>query len=70
MQISTSTLLASQQVGQVHAKPAASFAQALEKTGGFQPLPLKQTPPAQDSPQDLPATKAPQKVGSTIDIKV
>jgi hypothetical protein len=72
MQISASTLLASQQVGQAHAKPAAGFAQALEKASGFQPLALKQTAPAADALLDAlaPTPKGPQKLGSAIDIKV
>jgi hypothetical protein len=72
MQISASTLLASQQVGHAHAKPAPAFAQALEKTQGFQPLPLKQTASVEDpSPSFLqPTPKGAQKPGSTIDIKV
>lgn len=76
MQISASTLLASQQVGQVQAKPVApptvSFTQALEKTPAFQPLELKQTAPAQDIATGplRSAPKGPQRLGSTIDIKV
>jgi|GEM_PF-4581961 len=71
MQISTSTLLASQQVAQVQAKPAAGFAQAVEKAGGFQPLSLKQTAPAQDAPSNfMQPPKQSQKLGSTIDIKI
>ena len=37
MQISASTLLASQQVAQAQAKPAAGFTQALEKSPAFSP---------------------------------
>jgi hypothetical protein len=73
MQISASTLLASQQVAQAPAKPAPAFTQALEKASGFQPLPLKQASVAtQDAPTNFlqPAQKGPQKLGSTIDIKV
>lgn len=73
MQISASTLLASQQAAPVHAKPAANFAQALEKSSSFQPLPLKQAAaPAQDAATNFlqPAPKDAQKLGSTIDIKV
>lgn len=73
MQISASTLLASQQAAQIHAKPAAGFTQALEKASGFQPLPLKQAAlQAEDaSPNFLqPAPKGAQKLGVTIDIKV
>lgn len=73
MQISASTLLASQQAAPVHAKPAAGFAHALEKTGGFQPLPLKQAAAAQEAaPTNFlqSAPKGPQKLGSAIDIKV
>jgi hypothetical protein len=73
MQISASTLLASQQVGQTHAKAAPAFTQALEKaSSSFQPLPLKQAGPAQDAPTNFlqPAPKGSPKPGSTIDIKV
>ena len=77
MQISASTLLASQQasqqIGQVHAKPAAGFTRAGEKaSSGFQPLPLKQAATVETpSPNFLaPAAKGPQKLGSTIDIKI
>ena len=69
--MSAATLLASQQVAQAHAKPAAGFAQALEKASGFQPLPLKQTAPAQDAPSNfMQPPKQSQKLGSTIDIKI
>jgi hypothetical protein len=72
MQISASTLLASQQVGQAQAKPAAGFAQALEKASGFQPLPLKQVAAAEDASKSVPqpAPNKPQKVGSMVDIKI
>jgi len=73
MQISASTLLASQQAAPVHAKPAAGFTQALEKASGFQPLPLKQAAPQIEDPAPnfpQPAPKSSQKPGSTIDIKV
>lgn len=72
MQISAPTLLASQQAAQIHAKPAAGFTHALEKASGFQPLPLKQAAAVEDaSPNFLqPAPKGPQKLGSTIDIKI
>jgi hypothetical protein len=72
MQISTSTLLASQQAAQIQAKPAPGFTQALEKASGFQPLPLKQAVPAEDAPRSVlqPQPKGPQKLGSTIDIRV
>jgi hypothetical protein len=76
MQISASTLLASQQasqhVSQVQAKPATGFVQALDKAPGFQPLPLKQAAPAENVPSNIlqPASAKPQKPGSTIDIKV
>ena len=73
MQISASTLLASQQTAQVHAKPAAGFTQALEKASGFQPLPLKQAAPQIEDPMPSfmqPTPKGAQKLGSTIDIKV
>jgi hypothetical protein len=76
MQISASTLLASQQasqqISQVQAKPAPDFAQALDKASGFQPLPLKQTASVEDAAPNFlqPAPKGSQKPGSTIDIKV
>ena len=72
MQISASTLLASQQVAQAQAKPATSFAQALEKTSGFQPLPLKQAAAVEDASPNFmqPTPKGTQKLGSTIDIKI
>lgn len=72
MQISASTLLASQQAARIHAGPAAGFAQALEKAPGFQPLPLKQAAPGKDAPAEFlkPGPKAPQKLGSMVDIKI
>ncbi|HXR95044.1 MAG TPA: hypothetical protein VN718_04155 [Rhizomicrobium sp.] len=72
MQISASTLLASQQVGQVQAKPALDFAQALEKGSGFQPLPLRQTASVENISAAVQpsAAKGPQKLGSAIDIKI
>jgi hypothetical protein len=71
MQISASTLLASQQVAQVQAKTAApAFAQALEKSSDFQPLSLKQTAAPAPSNFMQPAQKSPQRPGSTIDITV
>ncbi len=72
MQISASTLLASQQVGPGSRQARAGFCAALEKASGFQPLPLKQTAPAADALLDAlaPTPKGPQKLGSAIDIKV
>jgi hypothetical protein len=72
MQISTSTLLASQQVGQAQPKPAAGFTQALKKASGFQPLPLKQTASVEaPSPNFMqPTSKQSQKLGFTVDIKI
>ena len=72
MQISTSTLLASQQAAQIQAKPATGFTQALEKASGFQPLALKQVAPTEDAPKNVPqaAPNKPQKLGSMIDIKI
>jgi len=72
MQISTSTLLASQQASQIQAKPAAGFTQALDKVSGFQPLPLKQAAPADDAPKSVsqPAPTKPQRLGSMVDIKI
>ena len=72
MQISTSTLLASQQASQIQAKPAAGFTHALEKASGFQPLPLKQAAPAENVPSNTvqPAPNKPPKLGSMVDIKI
>ena len=71
MQISASTLLASQ-AAQIQAKPAAGFTQALVKASGFQPLPLKQTALTDSALANIPqsAPNKPQKLGATIDIKV
>jgi hypothetical protein len=74
MQISSATLLASQQVGQTAVKSQSSssgFAQALEKTDDFQPLALKQAAraPALFTGIAQPSTRAPRP-GSAVDIKV
>jgi len=60
MQMSAATLLASQQVAQAHAKPAAGFAQALEQTASAQDAPTNFMQPPKQS----------EKLGSTIDIKI
>jgi len=76
MQISAQTLLASQQTfasqqaATVQPRPAPGFAAALEKAGGFQPLPLKQTAPAQEPVPARPISGAPARLGGMIDIKV
>ena len=72
MQISASTLLASQQASPMQAEPAAGFTQALEKASGFQPLPLKQAAPAENAPASIvqPAPNKPPKLGSMVDIKI
>jgi len=70
MQISAQTLLASQQAATVQPRPAPGFSAALEKAGGFQPLPLKQTAPAQEPVPAQPISGAPARLGGMIDIKV
>ena len=72
MQISASTLLASQQAAQIQPKPRApGFAQALEKREGFSPLKLKQTGPAPETETALPpAPKGPARLGANLDIKI
>ena len=76
MQISAQTLLASQQAfisqqaGGVQLRPAPGFAAALEKAGGFEPLPLKQTAPVQEPVPAQPAPGTPARLGGMIDIKV
>lgn len=70
MQINAATLLASQQLTQVQAKPQPGFAAALEKTGGFEPLPIKQMMPTDEGPTAKPAPAAPVRLGATIDIRV
>ena len=70
MQINAATLLASQQMSQVQAKPAPGFTAALEKTEVFQPLPLKQTAPTDESAASPPAPKGPARLGAMVDIKV
>jgi hypothetical protein len=42
----------------------------LEKAGGFEPLPLKQTAPVRESAPAQLATGAPARPGAMIDIKV
>ena len=70
MQINAATLLASQQMTQAQAKAAPGFAAALEKSGGFEPLPLKQMAPADESPAAAPPAAKPARLGATLDIKV
>ena len=71
MQISAANLLASQQMGQVQAKPAPGFAAALEKSEGFQPLPLKQRAHTDESPAAAaPPPAGPARLGATLDIKI
>jgi hypothetical protein len=76
MQISAQTLLASQQAfgGQqaaaIQPRPAPGFAAALEKAGGFEPLPLKQTAPVQEPVSVQPASGMPARLGGMIDIRV
>jgi len=69
MQISAQTLLASQQqAAAIQPRPAPGFSAALEKVGGFEPLPLKQAAPVQEPVPAQPA--APARLGAMIDIKV
>ncbi len=69
MQISAQTLLASQQqAAAIQPRPAPGFAAALEKSGGFEPLPLKQTAPVQEPLAAQPSASA--RLGAMIDIKV
>jgi len=71
MQISAQTLLASQQQAAVlQPRPAPGFSAALEKAGGFEPLPLKQTAPAQEPVPAQAAPGGPARLGAMIDIKV
>ena len=66
MQISAQTLLASQQAAAVQPRPAPGFSAALEK--GFEPLPLKQAAPPQETAPAQPSS--PARLGGLIDIKV
>ena len=70
MQINAATLLASQQATQTQVKAAPGFAAALEKTGGFAPLPLKQMAHTDESPAAQPTPAGPARLGATLDIKV
>jgi hypothetical protein len=74
MQINAATLLASQQLtqaqGQSKSKPQPGFAAALEKTGGFEPLPIKQMMGTDESPVQAPARPQPARMGATLDIKI
>lgn len=69
MQISAQTLLASQQqAAAVQPRPAPGFSAALERAGGFEPLPLKQAAPPQETAPAQPSS--PARLGGLIDIKV
>ena len=68
MQINAATLLASQQMTEARAKPAPSFAAALEK--GFEPLPLKQMAHTDESLAAPPVPARPARLGATLDIKI
>jgi hypothetical protein len=68
MQISTSTLLASQRPSPAQAKPASGFSAALEGEG-FSPLPLKQ-PASSGEAVAASAPKGPVRLGTHIDIKI
>jgi hypothetical protein len=75
MQISTQTLLASQQAAHFQAKissgPAPGFVPMLQNGEGFVPLPLKQAAPAQDGPAaHPPVPKGAMRPGAVIDLKV
>ena len=70
MQITASTLLASQQMSQVQAKPAPGFASALNKSEGFSPLPLRQMTPTDESSAAAPVPPGSTRLGAMIDIKV
>ncbi|HEY2836851.1 MAG TPA: hypothetical protein VGI89_09795 [Rhizomicrobium sp.] len=70
MQINAAALLASQQVSQAQAKPQPGFAAALEKTGGFEPLPLKQVMHTDESPATPVPAAVPARLGATLDIKI
>ncbi len=71
MQISAQTLLASQQqAAAVQPRPAPGFSAALEKAGGFEPLPLKQAAPGPEPVPTQPAPGTPARLGGMIDIRV
>ena len=71
MKIDAATLLASQQMSQVRARPAPGFAAALDKTEGFQPLPLKQRAHTDESPAAAPSPPAQAaRPGAMLDIKI
>ena len=70
MQINAATLLASQQMTQAQAKPAPGFTAALEKTGSFELLPLKQMAHTDESPAAAPAPSGPARLGAALDIKI
>ncbi|MBN9546719.1 MAG: hypothetical protein J0I19_14720 [Alphaproteobacteria bacterium] len=75
MQISAQTLLASQQTfasqpAAVQPRPAPGFSAALEKAGGFEPLPLKQAAPVPEPAPAQPMPGTPARLGAMIDIRV
>jgi hypothetical protein len=70
MQIHTATLLASQQLVQPQARPVPGFAADLEKSEGFQPLPLKKTAHADQIPPAAPAQPGSARLGAALDIKI
>ena len=70
MQIDAAMLLASQQMTQAKAKAAPGFGAALEKTGGFEPLPIKQMVHTDESPSAKPAPSGPARLGAALDIKI
>ena len=70
MQINAATLLASQQMTQAQTKAAPGFATALEKSGGFEPLPLKQMMHTDESPAAAPTPPRSARPGATLDIKI
>jgi hypothetical protein len=70
MQISTQTLLASQQAAALQPRPTPGFSAALEKTEGFAPLPLKQAAPVRESQTAQPVPTPFARLGAMIDIKV
>jgi len=70
MQINAAALLASQQMTQASAKPGPGFAAALEKSAGFEPLPLKQMMHTDNSPAARPGPVGPARLGMALDIKI
>ena len=70
MQITASTLLASQQVSQVQAKPVPGFRAALDKSEAVSTLPLRQTTPTDERPAAMPVPPGAARPGGVIDLKV